>query len=118
MALTQTNATLRGRTRVLEAEGNLRVVYVDVTFDASYPTTGLAVDLTKLGLKEVLNVTTDGGARNAAGTLLLPVSFNRATSKLQAYVSNGASPAQLAEAPNTTNLSAFTARLRVEGIKG
>ena len=117
MALTVNKVAVRGRT-MPGVPGDHRVVYRDITFDSSYPTTGLALpSAASLGLKEILFVEVESGmAYNSAGTLAIGVRFNRATQKLQAYGSNGAAPAQFAEIANTTNLSAFTCRVRFEGL--
>jgi len=74
---------------------------VQVTPDTSYPTGGYAV----AGLPRAKGIVVPAGrAAGAGATSAVPI-WNGATSKLQFFLSNGASPALLNEAPNTTNLS-------------
>jgi hypothetical protein len=113
-----TSATISASGRKIDAvPGSRKTVYRDITFSTTYPTGGEALpSAASLGLKEILFVDVEcSAARNAAGTSAVPVAYDRTNHKLQAYVSNGASPALLAEAPSLTNLSAFTARVRFEG---
>lgn len=75
---------------------------IQVTPDTSYPTGGYAV----AGLPRAKGIVIPAGRGSGAGaTSAVPI-WNGSTSKLQYFVSNGASPALLGEAPNTTNLSA------------
>lgn len=94
MALTVSNVK-RDLTRVN------KVVIADVTFDASYPTGGLALTPGQLGLKEITTVNDDG-----VGGRTFP--YNRSTGKLMAFAST-------TEVANATNLSAVTTRLTVIG---
>lgn len=101
-----------------DVHGGVRVGYFDVTFDNSYPTTGEPLTPQMVGLSQIFQVTCDGGAKNAAGTLLAPVRYDYVNKKLQGYEYNGAAAglAQLQEFANAFNASAFTARLKVEGL--
>lgn len=111
MALTIARVT--GADRI---EGNKKVKVRDVTFDNSYPTTGEPLAAADVGLK-VIEFVRGLSAKNATGTLGLPLAYDYTNSKLQALEYNGAAAgvAQLQEVANTTNLAAFTARLEFVG---
>jgi len=97
--------------------GNRKVRIRDITFDSSYATGGESLTAADVGLKTVQAVATDGGAKNSAGTSLVPVRYDYAASKLQAYRYDGASAGKafLEEVANTVDLSAFTVRLMIWG---
>jgi|SRR5579871_2122637 len=89
---------------------------VQVAFAASdYATGGYAIAPAAVGLNEVYGVFVVGVNNNAITTGVL-WQFNISTGKLQAFVSNGASPAFLNEAPATTDLSAQKVRLLFIGV--
>lgn len=77
-----------------------------VTFDASYPTGGLAITAANVGLTSLdtmqVTVTTP-----SAATTSDEVMWNSATGKMMVFASNGAAPAQLVEMANATSLSAL-----------
>lgn len=97
--------------------GNKKLAVYDVTFDSSYPTGGESLTASDLALKKIESVSCDGGAKNSAGTSLVPVRYDYTNSKLQAYRYDGASAGKafLEEVANTVDLSAFTVRLTVIG---
>lgn len=82
----------------IEIEETQHLICGSVTLDSSYPTGGYGFDPS--GVSAITHLVAAGG----------PVSlkWDRANQKLMAFVSNGASPALLNEAPNTTNLSTVT----------
>lgn len=97
--------------------GNKRVRTRDVTFDSSYATGGETLVPADVGLKTIVCADTGGLARTgAAGATAAVVSYDYTNQKLQAYVSNGASPALLNEAPSTTNLSTNAVRITFVGF--
>lgn len=77
-----------------------------VTFDASYPTGGLAITAANVGLSTIdtmqITVTTP-----SAATTSDQVVWNSATGKLMVFASNGAAPAQLVEMANATSLASL-----------
>jgi hypothetical protein len=90
---------------ILHTLGDLRGVFVTVDFDSSYPTGGESFPLVGIGLSQILYAE----FQSKAGYVF---SWDYTNFKLQAYCSNGASPAALNEVPNTTNLSTVT------GVRG
>jgi hypothetical protein len=92
--------------------GNKRVRVYDITFDSSYPTGGESLTAADVGLKKIEQVLSDAGAKNSAGTSMVPVRYDYTNSKLQGYEYNGASAgvARLQELANAFDASAFTAR--------
>jgi hypothetical protein len=94
--------------------GNLRARIVDVTLDSSYVTGGYAVTPAQVSLAEIYGATVLGN--DAAATTSPVAIWNQSTGKLQAFVSNGASPALLNEAPGTTNLAAVVVRVMFIGV--
>lgn len=100
-----------------DVQGSTRVVYADVTFDNSYPTTGEPLTPDNVGLRQIVFVG-DEVAKNAAGTSAVPVRFDYVNNKLQAYRYDGASAGKafLEEVANAVDLSTFTVRLRIEGV--
>lgn len=92
---------------------NKRVRTYDVTFDSSYATGGLSLTPAQVDCRSILGARQIGRAGGA--TTAAVVQYDPTNQKLQAYVSNGASPALLAEAPATTNLSSLTVRLEFVG---
>lgn len=98
--------------------GNKRVRTRDVTFDTSYATGGLALTPSQVGLRSIIEAETGGGAKNAAGTSLVPVRYDYTNSKLQAYRYDGASAGKafLEEVAAAVDLSAFTVRMKFVGF--
>lgn len=82
---------------------------------ADYATGGYAVTPAAVGLNEIYGAFI-AGVDNAAITTGVYWQWNTTTGKLQAFVSNGASPAFLNEAPAATDLSAQKVRLLVFGV--
>ncbi len=97
--------------------GNKRTRVYDVTLDNSYPTGGYSITPAQVGLKKIEFVDAGGGAKNSAGTSLVPVRFDYTNSKLQAYRYDGASAGKafLEEVSNAVDLSAFSVRLTFIG---
>lgn len=83
-------------------QGNVRVNYYDVMFDNSYPTGGLPLKASDLGLSRIFSI--DAGP---TGGRSFP--YNATTQKLQAYAST-------TEVSNATDLSAVTTRVVAEGV--
>jgi hypothetical protein len=98
-------------------EGNKRVRVYDVTFDSSYATGGESLLASDVGLKKVINVP-DALAKNSTGTSGVPVVYDYANSKLQAYRYDGSSAGKafLEEVANAVDLSTFTVRLTFIGF--
>jgi hypothetical protein len=96
-------------------DGDRKEVIFDATFDASYPTGGLALDTTVatgIGLEiEVTHI--DGGVSNNG----LIVNYDAAAGKLKAFWSSAAGSVP-SEVTNATNLSTHTVRLRAVGKGG
>lgn len=96
MAITVTQAAV-------ENPAGVRFKTVTLTLDASYPTGGYALTPAQLGfVSSIDGIVAGGTAGNTTGVV---VGWNPTTQKLQVYLSNGASPALLNEAPNTTALT-------------
>lgn len=96
MALTVAQAAV-------ENPAGVRFKTVTLTLDASYPTGGYAVTPAQCGFVSAIDGMVFGAtAGNTTGVVL---GWNPTTQKIQAYLSNGASPALLNEAPNTTALT-------------
>jgi hypothetical protein len=98
--------------------GNKKVRTRDITFDSSYATGGESLAATDVGLRNVVSVATDGGAKNAAGTSLIPVRYDYTNSKLQAFRYDGASAGKafLEEVAAAVDLSLFTVRAVFTGV--
>lgn len=98
--------------------GNKKIRTRDITFDNSYATGGVALTASNVGLRQVVSCATDGGAKNSAGTSLVPVRYDYTNSKLQAYRYDGASAGKafLEEVANAVDLSAFTVRAVFTGV--
>lgn len=98
--------------------GNKKVRTRDITFDSSYATGGESLTASDVGLRSVVAVATDGGAKNSAGTSLVPVRYDYTNAKLQAYRYDGASAGKafLEEVTAAVDLSAFTVRAVFTGI--
>ena len=90
---------------------------VDITFDASYLTTGEPLSAVTLGVNQVHGAIVIYDAKNAAGTLALPVlivpNANRTSLTLQLLRYDGAAAgkASLEEAANAFDASLFTMRV-------
>lgn len=95
---------------------NKKVKTRDVTFDSSYATGGLSLKPSDVNLRAIVMVSGEVGRAGAAGATGAVVAYDYVNQKLQAYVSNGASPALLNEAPATTNLSTVKVRLQFTGF--
>lgn len=98
--------------------GNKKIRTRDITFDNSYATGGESLTASDVGLRSVVAVATDGGAKNSAGTSLVPVRYDYTNAKLQAYRYDGASAGKafLEEVAAAVDLSAFTVRAVFTGI--
>lgn len=97
----------------------VRIREIVLTGGANYTTGGESVTPTAVGLsKRIEQVLTDGGAKNAAGTLMIPVRYDYANNKLQIFRYDGASAgkASLEEAASNFDASLFTARLTFIGV--
>jgi alpha-D-ribose 1-methylphosphonate 5-phosphate C-P lyase len=98
------------------AFAGFRARLVDVLPAASdYPTGGYAISANSLGLSEVLGAIVLG-LNNTAVTTGVLWQYNVSTGKLQAFASNGAAPALLAEVAASTDLSAEKVRVLVLGV--
>lgn len=96
MAITVANAAV-------DNPGGVRFKVVTLTLDGSYPTGGYPVTPAQVGFASSIDGMVLGGtANNTTGVV---AAWNPTTQKVQAYLSNGASPALLNEAPNTTALT-------------
>lgn len=117
--LTSSKPLRRGRTPD-GVPGENRVVIRDLTLSSSYATGGDTLPTAaSLGLKEILFVLVEGNVfTNSAGTLAVPVRYNRSTHKLQAFRYDGASAGKafLEEVAAAVDLSAHSGRVRFEGI--
>lgn len=106
------------------AWGNRRVRVFDVqlTSGANYTTAGETVTPKMVGLGHVIEQVMGAGTSGAGATTgyaiganYAAVAANPGAVRLQGFVSNGASPALLNEAPSNTNLSAGSVRLAFVG---
>jgi hypothetical protein len=88
--------------------GNKKIRTRDITFDNSYATGGMSLTA----------MATDAGAKNSAGTSVVPVRYDYTNSKLQAYRYDGASAGKafLEEVANAVDLSSFTVRAVFTGV--
>lgn len=107
-------------TKVLDytvSNKRFRVRDVQLTAGANYTTGGESITPASVGLRKIEHVLTDVGAKNAAGTSAVPVRFDYANNKLQAYRYDGATAGKafLEEVAVNVDLSAFTARLTFVG---
>lgn len=97
-----------------QVPGAQRQTVTLVTFDSSYPTGGEPVTAATFQLQRLDHIM-PFTARNAAGTLHLIGGWDHTNSKL--FLAWGAaSGAPFAEVANTTDLSAFTARITALGV--
>lgn len=97
----------------------IRIREVILTGGANYTTGGESITPSMVGLsKRIEQVLTDGGAKNAAGTLMIPVRFDYSAGKLQIFRYDGASAgkASLEEAAANFDASLFTARITFIGV--
>jgi hypothetical protein len=86
--------------------GGLRGRLVKCVFAATdYPTGGYAITPALIGLNEIIGACSFG-ITNAAVTTGVFWQWNTQTGKLQAFGSNGAAPAFLAEIANAADVSA------------
>lgn len=85
-------------------DGNLKTVYRDVTFSASYTTGGESITPNNVGMQAIVQCVPDEAKTNNY------FSFDYVNSKLQAFVSSTG-----AEVANATNLSAITVRVSFHG---
>lgn len=98
-------------------EANKQVRTRDITFDNSYATGGLSLKPSDVNLRSIVFAHCGSVARTgAAGATAAAVAYDYTNQKLQAYVSNGASPALLNEAPAATNLSTNKVRIMFVGF--
>jgi hypothetical protein len=96
--------------------GSLRARIVDVApAAADYPTAGYAISANSVNLSQIFGVIVLG-LDAAVVTTGVHWQFNINTGKLQAFVSNGASPAFLNEAPAATDVSGQKVRLLIIGV--
>lgn len=102
MALTVAAPTKQG------VFGDLRYVIVNITWDSSYPTGGLALTPKQVGLNQILGCESIGAG--AAATAAVDISYDTTNQKLQAFGADGAAAgiANLKEIANATNLSTIT----------
>lgn len=90
---------------------------IQLTAGANYTTGGETITPSQVGLRSTIHqVIGTGVAAAAAGTTAWVVKYDHTNSKLQAFGSNGAAPAALAEAASNTNLSTFVVRLTFVGV--
>lgn len=96
------------------------VTVFDVTLDTDYPTGGWPIPARSVGLGAIIfgaQVIAHRGAAGAAATTGYTFHFDAIASKLQAFNSNGASPAPLNEAGAGQNdLDTRTVRLMFIGV--
>jgi hypothetical protein len=92
--------------------GDLKYTIVNITWDSSYATGGLALTAAAVGLTTVYGVLTLGST-GAGPTGLVEGNYDTANAKLQAFGGDGAAATivQLKEITSTTNLSAITSIL-------
>lgn len=96
--------------------GGMRGRVVQVSFTAAdYATGGYSITPQSVNLNEVYGAFVLGVSNNAITTGVY-WQYNAQTQKLQAFVSNGASPAFLNEAPAATDVSAQKVRLLIVGV--
>ena len=100
----------------------IRIFDVQLTSGANYTTAGETVTPQQVGLGKIIEMVFSVGASGAGqttgyvvGVNYTAVAANPGAVRLQGFVSNGASPALLNEAPSNTNLSAGTVRLAFVG---
>ena len=93
--------------------GQLKVKFVDVTFDSSYASGGESLTARDLGLQEVLIVL----AETAQDSDAYLVKYDKANAKLLCFVqaAGGDSVAGLAQASALDDLSGVTVRLMAMG---
>lgn len=96
----------------------VRVRDVQLTSGANYTAGGETITPSQVGLRRIFQVVTDAGGKNAAGANVVPVRYDYAANKLQAYRYDGASvgKAFLEEVAAGVDLSTFTARLTFFGV--
>lgn len=102
-----------------DVQGKTRVAYFDVTGDSSYPTAGEAIDFRLFGFRAVYHVICDFG-RTTSGTTAVQFSYkptvaNGPVGTLLSYWGNAGTASAIPEVTSTTNISTFTARIKVEG---
>ena len=98
--------------------GDRKEVVADVTFDSSYSIGGEAITAANLGFDLEIKHIVCGVARSPLATdLAVVLDFDKANLKLVAFWGDNANAAAapLVEVPNTTNLSAYTARVVAKG---
>jgi hypothetical protein len=90
--------------------GNFRYSVVDITWDASYATGGLALTPAQVGLSAILYAT-DVGNYDADGKLV--VGYDATNSKLAAYGGDGGAvgASRLLEIANAQSLATVTSRV-------
>jgi hypothetical protein len=109
--LTFVEATTWGNRRV-------RVYDVQLTSGANYTTAGETVTPQQVKMGRRIVQVVSAGMSGAGQTTAYSIGANHQANgsvKLQGFVSNGASPALLNEAPANTNLSAGTVRVTFIG---
>lgn len=95
--------------------GDRKEVIADVTFDSSYPTDGEALVGSQVSLGTELSYVSSGVAMKSDESDAVVVAYDAAAGKLVAFQSTTGAPNKLVEVANTTDLSAYTARLRFVG---
>lgn len=90
-----------------------KLVVVELTLDASYPTGGYAVDFHAYGLSEVWMAWAVQVA--PSGTTNQVFEYNPVTAKIQSF-GGAASGVALAETANATNLSTTVLRIAFYGL--
>src|SRR5262245_8108846 len=92
-----------------------------ITFDNNYLTTGEPVTASQVGLNMIVGAWSVSDARNAAGTLAIPVNVvvnstgSQASLQLYRYDGASAGKASLEEAAGGFDASTFTARIMFFG---
>jgi len=97
--------------------GNKRIKTYDIqlTTGANYTTGGETLTAATVGLRNVENVLSVGGAKNAAGTLAHGVVYDYVNSKLQAIETGAAVDGPFKEASSNADLSLYTVRITFIG---
>ena len=99
-------------------EGRVREFYGDITFDAAYTTTGVAISARDIGLLQIVGISVIGAA-TVAGTAqtvyMVPV-YDVKLGKIQLWGTAG-SATGLTEIANATALSTVVIRVRVIGFQ-
>lgn len=85
--------------------GKAKVMLRTLTISGTYATAGFALSPSAFGLKKIHSIVVN---EQGAPTTSYTYHYNRATSKVQLFGSNGAAPAALAEIADTTAIGTRT----------